>query len=117
MNQNFPDRFIQACTESRRDKRPLAVRGLKVGEESGELAEAIAHHEGWLPLKQMKEPLIGEVADVIIASIDVLRKAYPESISDKELMDMLDEYLKKKLDKWTNIVDIKINLHNIRRDE
>lgn len=115
MNQNFPSRFKHACIESRRDKRPLSVRGLKLSEECGELSEAIAHQEGWLPLKQMKEPLIGEVADVIITAIDVLRDAHPTDISDEELMNMLDEWLKKKLDKWTGIVDVKEKRDDIRR--
>ena len=90
--------------QSRRNEMPLANRMIKVGEEVGELSEAVNHHEGWLPHKTMKEPLIGEVADVIITALDVLREATDYAISDEELLDQLVRQLRTKSCKWETIL-------------
>ncbi len=52
------------------------VRHAKLVEESGEFAEALLHHLGYLPHKTMKEPIEGEVADIIICALDILRSLY-----------------------------------------
>ena len=46
-------------------------------EEVGEFSEALMHKMGFLPHKTMKEPLVGEAADVIITVLDTLSAAYP----------------------------------------
>jgi NTP pyrophosphatase (non-canonical NTP hydrolase) len=84
---------------SRKDPKPLANMMIKLGEEAGELAEAVNSHEGYLPHKTLKEPLIGEVSDVINCAISVMVKAYP-AMTDEQLLEMLETYLVAKADKW-----------------
>ncbi len=90
--------------QSSRNKMPLANRMIKVGEEVGELSEAVNYHEGWLPHKVMKEPLIGEVADVIITALDVLREATDKKVTDEELIEQLITQLVVKSGKWESIL-------------
>jgi hypothetical protein len=87
----------------RRDPKPLANMTLKVAEEAGELAEAVNFHEGFLAHKQMKEPLEGEVADVINCAIGVLVKAYPH-LTDAALYALLETMLALKADKWGRVL-------------
>jgi NTP pyrophosphatase (non-canonical NTP hydrolase) len=91
--------FSRLIEMSRRDPLPLANMMVKLNEESGELAEAVNFHEGYLPNKTMKEPLDGEVADVINCAVAVLVKARG-SLSDAELLALLEAALLRKADKW-----------------
>lgn len=88
---------------SRESRNDLASAMLHCNAENGELAEAVNYQLGNLPHKTMKEPLAGEVADVIICALDVLRKAYPES-SNGILRAMLIQQLEQKYLKWLEIV-------------
>jgi len=89
---------------SHRNPMPLTNRMLKCNDEAGELAEAVNYQEGWLPHKVMKEPLIGEVADVIICALDVLRGSYKDDVTDEELLTSLNEWLVLKGKKWDGIL-------------
>ena len=91
--------FPRLIEMSRRDPLPLANMMVKLTEESGELAEAVNFHEGYLPNKTMKEPLEGEVADVINCAVAVLVKARP-NLTDAELLTLLEAALRRKTDKW-----------------
>lgn len=88
---------------ARQDIKPLSAMGLKAAEELGELSEAINHHEGYLPHKTMKEPLAGEVADVINCVITVLVKAHPE-FDDYQIYDLLNQQLVAKANKWEAVI-------------
>lgn len=83
----------------RKDPKPLWALGLKIGEEGGELLEAINHSLGMLPHKKMKEPLMGEVADVVQCAIAIASKAYPK-LTMAELLAQIEEQLILKTDKW-----------------
>jgi hypothetical protein len=85
------------------EPKPLANLALKAAEEMGELAEAVNHLQGFLPHKKMKEPIEGEVADVINCVITVLIKAYPNK-SAHEIYDMLEQQLIIKADKWEKVI-------------
>jgi NTP pyrophosphatase (non-canonical NTP hydrolase) len=86
------------------DPKPLYSMALKLMEEAGELGEAVNHHLGNLPHKEMKEPLAGEVADVIIVALSVFVKAH-ENLSYDELMSLLKCQLETKLTKWESIIN------------
>jgi NTP pyrophosphatase (non-canonical NTP hydrolase) len=85
------------------DSKPLYAMTLKLMEEAGELGEAVNHRLGNLPHKVMKEPLEGEVADVIIVALSVLVKAN-EDLTYDELMHLLKTQLKTKLAKWEDVI-------------
>jgi hypothetical protein len=67
---------------------------MKISEENGELATAILVEAGKLPGKRLKEPAMGEGADVIIATICTLAKHYPNKTP---------EQLAAELAKWVNV--------------
>ena len=80
------------------------ARLAKLMEEAGELAEAVTHSQGLSPHKTMKEPLEGEVADVVICALDVLAQTYPE-LSSTRLLEILANQLNKKTTKWRELKD------------
>jgi len=88
---------------SRADQKPTLFKLGKLQEEGGELAQAVLHNEGFLPHKTMKEPLVGEVADVILVALDVYRASYPE-LNNEQLIAQLEEQLKTKSAKWRSIL-------------
>lgn len=85
---------------------PLANLHIKLSEEVGELGECINHHQGFLPHKEMKEPIAGEVADVINTTIAILAHAYPD-LSEDQVFDLLNEQLTKKNEKWSRVIGIR----------
>ena|SRR5271154_1787195 len=95
--------LLQTIKLARGEKKPLANVTLKLQEEVGELSEAVNHFEGYLPHKTMKEPLIGEVADVIQCAITVLVRTEPK-ISDEEILFLLIKQLELKNLKWESLI-------------
>lgn len=89
--------------QSSRHTWPLANRMIKLTEECGELGEAVNKLEGFLPHKELKEPVEGEVADVIITALDVLRESYAH-LTEEQVLEMLYEQLKLKSQKWEHIL-------------
>jgi hypothetical protein len=102
--KTIEDTVLNILSISERSLMPLANRMIKLGEEVGELSEAVNHHLGWLPHKTMKEPLIGEVSDVIICALDVLRASYADGVSDADVIKLLNYYLESKSAKWDSIM-------------
>lgn len=97
------DIINEALNISRADKKPTLFKITKLQEEGGELAEAVLYNEGFLPHKTMKEPLVGEVADVMLVALDVLCASYPH-LTNEELIKLLSEQLMLKSAKWKKIV-------------
>lgn len=83
-----------------REKKPLCGIMNHLTQEVGELAEAVEVAEGF-STKVLKEPLVGEVADVIQCALSVLAKA-TKGMSNDERMDLLSEHLSLKTNKWEN---------------
>jgi NTP pyrophosphatase (non-canonical NTP hydrolase) len=104
----LPSRIINLARE---DAKGVEAMGLKLMEEVGELAEAINFHQGYLPHKTMKEPLIGEAADVIQNVLAILARIYEDKSPD-EILGELEEHLQKKTDKWESIM-IKAEDHKV----
>jgi hypothetical protein len=84
------------------DSMPLAGQLIKLAEETGELAEQVNQKLGFTNHKAFKEPMIGEVADVICCAIGVLVKAYPYA-DKQDLIDCLETHLKDKGKKWEQL--------------
>ena len=82
---------------------PVLARSVKTMEELGEFSEALLHKLGHLPHKEMKEPIEGEAADVILCIIDALAGAYPEMTAEG-LTSMLEWQLAKKSQKWEKVM-------------
>lgn len=106
MDQKIDDILLKAIEYSR-DERALLKTGrdacLKLMEEVGELAEALLYEDGLLPHKApLKEPSVGEAADIILMVMQVLANHY--KISPKELLVLLKCHLETKLTKWNDKV-------------
>lgn len=84
---------------------------LKLVEEVGELSEAFNHHKGNLPNKTMKEPLEGEIADVIICALSVLSRVN-SNLSPSESVDLLLKYLTIKTAKWESVIKLQHSLND-----
>ena len=95
--------FTRIVKLGRKDPKPLWSLGLKMGEEAGELLEAVNHSLGMLPHKKMKEPLMGEVADVIQVALAIAAKAYPK-LPMAELLKQIEYQLVIKTDKWEKAI-------------
>ena len=89
---------------SKRDQFSVFARNAKLMEEIGEFSEALLHNQGLLPHKQMKEPLEGEVADVIICLLYTYLVTNP-SLTAQDLQRTIGEQLNKKLMVWERILN------------
>ena len=85
------------------NKAELLFRHAKMVEECGEFAEAMLVEGGWLKHKTLKEPAIGEVADVMICLLDTSRKLYSH-LSDDEFKQELQKQLDLKAKKWEDVI-------------
>jgi NTP pyrophosphatase (non-canonical NTP hydrolase) len=103
MEKKLKAEFDRIFDLAKFEPKPLEAMGLKLFEEGGELSEAINHQLGHLPHKTMKEPLAGEVADVINVVLSIFKKAYADK-TNEELFEMLIEQLSKKSDKWESVM-------------
>jgi len=90
---------------------PVLARNSKIMEEVGEFSEALLHKLGFLPHKTMKEPLVGEAADVILCVLDTLASAYPE-LSEDELGSLILEQIEKKTQKWKDVMKLRYDQRN-----
>lgn len=103
--------FKRILTLAADDVKGPESMGLKLMEEVGEYAETINFALGYLPHKQMKESPFGEAADVIQNVLAILRKLYPE-LSDDRILEILEEQLILKTDKWQSIMVKKLTQLN-----
>lgn len=99
---DITDRMIEL---GQREPKSLFALFTCLVAETGELAEAVNASLGFLPHKQMKEPLEGEVADVINSAIAVLAKAYPLE-SGAQIKARLLEQLHRKATKWAQVIEL-----------
>ena len=95
---NLATQFTRIFTLTGKDVKPLYGIMNHLTSEVGELAEAVEVHEGHRK-KQLSEPLVGEVADVIQCALSVFARATPWLSTDAQLA-LIVEYLAKKTDKW-----------------
>lgn len=80
------------------DPKSIEACSLKLMEEVGELSEQVLVLQGHIK-KPVKEPIEGEVADVINCVLSVLVKAYPEK-NVYEIFSLLTSAMAVKNQKW-----------------
>lgn len=86
-----------------KNKRTTDQRFIKIIEETGELAEAIQFSQGLLPHKVMKEPVEGEIADVLITLLDTY-VALNSTLTIDELLQKLQMQIDLKTEKWNKLI-------------
>lgn len=69
----------------------------KLVEEVGELAKEVNIEEGFIPQPRGKDGIIGECADVINCTVDLLFLYYPDMTEE-----VFAQIMQAKLDKWRN---------------
>lgn len=97
-NESFED-INRLC---KTEHKPLLAMLGKLMEETGEAAECVLIHEGQITHKTMKEPLVGEIADVIQVAISILVKSTPD-LSMEERQHLLLSHLERKNLKWESV--------------
>lgn len=100
--KTFPQLFSDIERQGKADIKPLGAKLGKLMEEVGELAESVNIHQGFITHKEMKEPLVGEVADVVQNALAILVDATPE-LSKKQRLDLFLYWLDKKNQKWAAV--------------
>jgi NTP pyrophosphatase (non-canonical NTP hydrolase) len=103
MTTTFQEQFARIVRLGREDSKSPEAMGLKLGEEFGEFAETILFQCGHLPHKTLKEPPIGEAADVVQNVICILGVLYPGKSAHEIFVDLV-HYLAKKTDKWESVM-------------
>jgi len=83
---------------------PPAILGLKLAEECGEFSEALSKELGYLQHKELKEPLMGEAADVINVVLATLVMTYPNKALET-IVKELREQMELKNIKYRNILE------------
>jgi len=100
--QTFAQSFGDVHRLSGTDIKPLGAKLGKLMEEVGELAECVNIHQGYITHKVMKEPLSGEVADVVQCALAILVDAHPE-LSKKQVLELFLSEFERKNSKWATV--------------
>lgn len=103
----FDKCFNEIDRLSQLELKPITAVLGKLMEEVGETAECVLIHEGHIIHKQMKEPLVGEIADVIQQAISILVKATP-GMTPKARRELLLDTLEKKSQKWRTVQEAEL---------
>lgn len=90
--------ITRVFTLTKTDPKPLYGIMNHLTSEVGELAESVEVHEGHSK-KVLKEPLVGEVVDVIQCALSVLART-TEGMSDNDRLYLLTKHFSMKNDKW-----------------
>lgn len=101
---NFEQTILRIMNVTLKDPKGIDGMMIKTFEEGGELAEAVNIHTGAIKHKTTKEPLVGEVADLVQCAIAVLVRATPD-LTGEARAALLLEWLNKKTDKWEAVID------------
>jgi acyl carrier protein len=100
--KTFQQSFMDIDRLAKSEHKPPLAMFAKLGEEFGETGEALNITLGYITHKTMKEPLVGEIADLCQVALSLLVKMTPE-LSSKERMDLFLTHLERKNMKWAEV--------------
>lgn len=102
----LPAIFASAMFCARKNKLafPTFAKTTKLGEEVGELCEAVLNQKGLINKPNAGTP-IEECADVVMTVLDVLQDSYP-NMGEEELVLAFRAELVKKFAKWRTKMDL-----------
>lgn len=99
-------RRIEIAADDRKGESWRAI--LKLGEEFGELCEAVLIDYGSLAYKNKEVSTIDECADILNAVAAFLGRHYND-LSTDEIVTMLEEAGARKIDKYLTVVQSKMD--------
>jgi Lar family restriction alleviation protein len=99
-------RRLEIAEDDRRGESWRAI--LKMGEEFGELCEAVLVDYGSLAYKNKEVSTIDECADILNAVAAFLGRHYPDLSAD-EIMSMLEQAGDRKIEKYLTVVRSKLD--------
>lgn len=82
---------------------PTLGKTTKLGEEVGELCEAVLFHEGYVQHKDDVGSVLEESADVVLLVMDILSSCFPDE-SPETIADALKGMIELKAKKWQTIM-------------
>lgn len=82
---------------------PTFGKTTKLGEEVGELCEAVLFSQGYLQHKTSVGTVLEESADVVLLVMDVLASCYPDHSPARIAADLKD-MISMKAEKWQSIM-------------
>ena len=97
MDQKFAE--IIRLTRVDRNALPLVGKTTKLGEEFGELCEAVLLMEGLIRFKDTIGTPLEEGADIILMVLDILSSCYPNHSPERLIAD-LGDMVNAKVTKW-----------------
>jgi len=102
--KSFKESFKDIDRLTQSEQKPLCAMLGKLMEEVGETAECVLIHEGFITHKEMKEPLVGEIADTIQVALSILVRSTP-GLTTNERFELLLSHLERKNNKWAHVQD------------
>lgn len=99
--------LVDIVNKTRQDRRALSLLGktTKLGEEHGELCEAVLVACGEIVKPNKVTSTMEEAADVIMVALDICASVY-HSLEDEQLIEELTKMIKHKTVKWERLMDI-----------
>ena len=92
--------LVDALTQS--ELKPVLAMNAKMMEEVGEMSTALLIMECHITHKELTEPLVGEVADVIQCALSVFVKATP-NLTAQERLALFLQHFESKTNKWATV--------------
>lgn len=90
---------IVSLTRADLNALPPLGKTTKLGEEFGELCEAVLLHEKLIRFKETIGTPIEEGADIILMVLDILATCYPDHAPERLVAD-LNDMMATKVTKW-----------------
>lgn len=104
VKSDFQTTFVDLLSAIKQhETMPDWALGLKLGEEAGEVSEALLKAKGYLRHKELKEDVLHEIADVFNVCLGILVQRYQNKSVD-EIFDMLNQAVYKKGQKYINLL-------------
>jgi len=104
---NLTTLLTDVVRKTREDNAALSLFGktTKLGEEHGELCEAVLVATGEIVKPNKVTSVMEETADVILMAVDICASVYP-TLNNQELVEELTRMIEHKIVKWERLMEL-----------
>lgn len=104
---NLATLLTDVVRKTREDNAALSLFGktTKLGEENGELCEAVLVATGEIVKPNKVTSVMEETADVILMAVDICASVYP-TLNNQELVEELTRMIEHKIIKWERLMEL-----------